>query len=1107
VPSAYKSSALGDVVNFVDFYKDDFEVHILVDDISEDVIEKDGYKIANIKTLAGKFARATADYVIDAGTMNFGLRSNFNNNAKWYSVWHGVPYKKMFLDLESEHVANVTAGYASAYDAMISSSSFYTDTFLKGAMGYAGKIYELGCSRVDLLINNNNEEHVNEIKRRLSIPRDKKVILYAPTYRKAGKFRPEIALGKFFRELGDEYYLLIKLHYTNEMAEGYGHPRIKDVTSYDNIGDLYLISDMMITDYSSTMFDYSVLNKPTIFYQYDSDDYHDKRGTYFQLSDYVDERLIVDTQDDLISLIKDKELKKYKNTLRENFMPHEDGQSTERIVRALNLDATPRKHRDIIFLVNSLNEIGGVHTFVNVVAKHYKEKFNARIFVLGLREFSKDNEKIYLIDKGSIDYTLSIEHNRHAITHILKGSEGIVISTQYSAYLRMQRYLAGKNSLFMFHGNAQELIARVEFSNHLNKINNGSVYNYKKIVLLSEGNTDILRPGLSEKIADRLDYVENTCDLPYRGSIDEGYTYSWAYVGRLSDEKNPLMLIDVAKEMKCRGLRYRINVYGDGPLREELQDAILENGLSEIVFLEGYVADKYEIFSKADGLLMLSKNEGFPMVILESYSFGKPVVALDTFSTASELVDDGKTGFLVEFNNAGKVVDSITKAYSLDASDIEAKFMQYAPDRIFKKWDRLFESLKDFDTVEKYFGIKEVDRDRATSLWSNFSNRRLLKKRIRKASKRIKKASRRAARTISPRLAGAYSRQQVSRRYNLLLEEYDNKGVSIVIPYFNNSETVGRTIASVLEQNLSDYEIVVVNDGSTDVETTKLTEIVSGFKKDGICIAQHDKENSGPGLARNFGIERADKDYVFFLDADDKLPHNAINYLLYHALKNNLEVVSGLCERIYLTSGHKEGWYPTLYSKERTFSRGNDRTHMYKDALATNKIYRRDTFAKYSLFFEDGLYEDKLFTAKIYSRVEKFGVIGNVVYSWLVYGRGTSISSSKSLRNFMERMDSAEICWEYYSDYVKLYMLRHILAHDVAVALREFRHYSKSEKIVIYKRLRTFLDGKSESFYPKLYNSYVSSYIYNVLAIGDFDLFEKIGNKISEEFHSKNEKI
>lgn len=86
---------------------------------------------------------------------------------------------------------------------------------------------------------------------------------------------------------------------------------------------------------------------------------------------------------------------------------------------------------------------------------------------------------------------------------------------------------------------------------------------------------------------------------------------------------------------------------------------------------------------------------------------------------------------------------------------------------------------------------------------------------------------------------------------------------SIVIPVYNKEKFVAKTIKSVLSQTFTDYEIIIVNDGSTDQSETEILEI-----KD-TRIQYFSKKNQGVALARNFGIEKATTDYICFLDADD----------------------------------------------------------------------------------------------------------------------------------------------------------------------------------------------------------------------------------------------
>ncbi len=144
---------------------------------------------------------------------------------------------------------------------------------------------------------------------------NKKIILYAPTWRDnqyvAGlgyTYDMHLDLDRLQRELGEDYILLCRLHYLVansidfEKYEGF----IYDVSKYDDINELYIISDLLITDYSSVFFDYANLKKPILFYMYDLEEYRDDiRGFYIDINELPGE--IITEEDRLIEAVKEVE--------------------------------------------------------------------------------------------------------------------------------------------------------------------------------------------------------------------------------------------------------------------------------------------------------------------------------------------------------------------------------------------------------------------------------------------------------------------------------------------------------------------------------------------------------------------------------------------------------------------------------------------------------------------------------------------------------------------------------------------------------------------------------------------------------------------------------
>ena len=118
-------------------------------------------------------------------------------------------------------------------------------------------------------------------------------------------------------------------------------------------------------------------------------------------------------------------------------------------------------------------------------------------------------------------------------------------------------------------------------------------------------------------------------------------------------------------------------------------------------------------------------------------------------------------------------------------------------------------------------------------------------------------------------------------------EHYKNCALSIIIPVYNVEDYLENCLESCIAQNLSDYEIICVDDGSTD----KSSAILDIYAEKYDFITVFHKENGGVSSARNFGIERAHGKWIWFVDADDYISTNCCSYILNVAEQNNVELV------------------------------------------------------------------------------------------------------------------------------------------------------------------------------------------------------------------------
>lgn len=150
------------------------------------------------------------------------------------------------------------------------------------------KFYKTGLPRNDELVQC-DQDRIVQLKIKLHIPLDKKIILYAPTFREYNRnsdfaiyLKPPFDFDLWYKELGEEYLLLLTAHYeiSRLMNVSDNHPFVVNAFKYPHINDLMLVSDLLISDYSSIIWDYSILGKPIISYAYDFELYSTERGLY-----------------------------------------------------------------------------------------------------------------------------------------------------------------------------------------------------------------------------------------------------------------------------------------------------------------------------------------------------------------------------------------------------------------------------------------------------------------------------------------------------------------------------------------------------------------------------------------------------------------------------------------------------------------------------------------------------------------------------------------------------------------------------------------------------------------------------------------------------------
>ena len=266
-------------------------------------------------------------------------------------TWHGTPLKRLVFD--QEEVTSASPKYKEQFykqrkewDYLVSANPFSSKTF-RSCFMYEGKMLEYGYPRNDILYAPDKEERARRLKEKLGIPLDKKTILYAPTWRDdehygKGEYKFTLALDlkKMKTMLEKDYVLLLRTHhYIADKIDTTGLGGFAyNLSTYDDISEIYLITDICITDYSSVFFDFANLKRPILFYTYDIEKYKNQlRGFYIDMNTEVPGPLLYTSEEVIDAILHiDKIQKRYQKRYDEfydRFCCFDDGHASENIVK------------------------------------------------------------------------------------------------------------------------------------------------------------------------------------------------------------------------------------------------------------------------------------------------------------------------------------------------------------------------------------------------------------------------------------------------------------------------------------------------------------------------------------------------------------------------------------------------------------------------------------------------------------------------------------------------------------------------------------------------------------------------------------------------------
>lgn len=247
----------------------------------------------------------SAKYWVTDVNIERGLRFK-RKQTKYLNTWHGSSFKTLGRDIHGRIYYD-----CSSIDYMCVCSDYDEEIFSRAFGLTKDRFVHTGLPRMDQLHAHATDDSTLW-KEKVGLPTDKRVILYAPTWRDTSDggssytISPPIDIAKWRRRLGKDSVLVFRMHPLTQKALGvYEDEFLIDHSRYQPLNDLLLASDCLVTDYSSIAFDYAILKRPCLCFGYDAEEYDRVRGLYgivgeaFPRGNCATEDEVLDALDDI----------------------------------------------------------------------------------------------------------------------------------------------------------------------------------------------------------------------------------------------------------------------------------------------------------------------------------------------------------------------------------------------------------------------------------------------------------------------------------------------------------------------------------------------------------------------------------------------------------------------------------------------------------------------------------------------------------------------------------------------------------------------------------------------------------------------------------------
>ena len=295
--------------------------------------------------------------------------------------------------------------------------------------------------------------------------------------------------------------------------------------------------------------------------------------------------------------------------------------------------------------------------------------------------------------------------------------------------------------------------------------------------------------------------------------------------------------------------------------------------------------------------------------------------------------------------------------------------------------------------------------------------------------------------------------------------------VTIIIPVFNVERYIVECLESVVCQSYNNIEIIIINDGSTDNSLS----VCERYARMDSRIALYSKENGGLSEARNYGLDRANGEFIMFLDSDDYLSRNCVESMVNSILETKADIVSGRVRRFVNPDDF-------LYDNGSIFSEVLNKHDAMREMLqegktntmACAKLYRSELFD--TVRFCVGKYHEDIYIMHIlFDRIHSLSIIGDVVYYYRLNSNSISegvftVRRKDAVYAERERLDFVQ---KYYPEFINIQIEKYIWncvnnnyriirSKSLKCNIRHFRSNSKEIRRYLFRFLASKASVRSK---------------------------------------------